>query len=656
MLTPAQLLLLTLSAQPRAAEAAYERARVHLETGDGRSAEESAREALELSLRFVPEEEIESRPDKGLLFEEMILEARQRYRDRRSRYFRVLGDALSAQEKWRAARKAYRRAPSEETLLLMADDPDLSVEERVELLLDAYLTSGAESAAVETALLDTGAFRSRNALDASVDRRRFVKLAPELGEVELLEGAFPEISAVTDGGTLVTGELARSGSLLVVYTPEESCGRCSEELDAITRPVALLSRQGIPIEVVAFVDEADLPVARRIVRLLGMPVAVGKRGSLPAALEFLDGGEIRIVARGGLSQIRLPMLPEGDLRPLVEKCLGLVAEPGLSREEREARGQPIVTLERQVNEYRTLFDWIERVDRLEAGPAPLDDLYAELGRLAQRVIRGASGGESRALGIELLQALSRLEGAHGAKNRALELLGERVADTLLERSKVLDPKVRRTASENVGVFYSAVKSPRVALQRSYYTDEGLRHFNFLLEDSGADLELVWVGAEEAPLGVDILDEGPVFHFAGEADCHGLKLVAGGEVRYESCEARIIDGVLVEGRNALVDDIEGAPQYYRRGVLSERDETKLERGLRLFQEKDFADAAEAFRRAVGEIDDQAPYDASDLVYDRARALEEGGQRLEALELYRSLGDVSYQSVVDERANAIETGHR
>ncbi|HXV60410.1 MAG TPA: hypothetical protein VEK15_06945 [Vicinamibacteria bacterium] len=654
MLTSAPFLVLALAAQPRSAEAAYERARAHLETDDGRSAEESAREALELSLRFVPEEEIESRPDKGLLFEEMILEARQRYRERRSRYFRLLGDALSAQEKWRAARKAYRRAPSPETLLLMADHPDLSIEERIELLLDALLASGSESAALETALLETGAFRSRHALDASLDRRRFVIHAPELGEVELLDGAFPEISAVTDGGTLVTGELARSGSLLVVYVPQERCGRCSEELDAITRPVASLIRQGIPIQVVAFVDEADLPVARRIVRLLGMPVAVGKRDSLPAGLQFRDDGEVRIVARGGLSQIRLPVLPEGELRPLVEKCLGLLAEPSLSREEREAKGQPIVTLERQVNEYRTLFDWIDRIDRLEAGPAPLDDLYTELGRLAQRVIRGASA--SRALGIELLQALSRLDGAQAAKSLALELLGERVADTLLDRSRAVDPRVRRTASDNVGVFYSAIQSPRVALQRSYSTDEGLLHFNFLLEDSGSDLELVWVGAEEAPLGVDILDEGPVFHFAGEAGCHGLKLVADGEVRFESCDARILDGELLEVRNALVDDVEGPPRFYRRGVLLERDETELERGLRLFQQEDFAAAAEAFQRAIAEIDEQAPYDASDLVYDRARALEEAGKRLEALELYRSLGDVSYQSVVDERANAIETGHR
>ena len=51
---------------------------------------------------------------------------------------------------------------------------------------------------------------------------------------------------------------------------------------------------------------------------------------------------------------------------------------------------------------------------------------------------------------------------------------------------------------------------------------------------------------------------------------------------------------------------------------------------------------------------APYDRSDIEYNRARALQEQGKRREALALFRSLGDVSYQSLVDEKARAIESG--
>ena len=112
-----------------------------LQSGKASEAEGKVREALAQSQRFVPEEEIEERPDRGLLFEDMILEARKSYRERRARYFRTLGDALAAQEKWPASRKAYRRVLGIEAVpglsLVMARNPDLDLQSRLDLLVDA---------------------------------------------------------------------------------------------------------------------------------------------------------------------------------------------------------------------------------------------------------------------------------------------------------------------------------------------------------------------------------------------------------------------------------------------------------------------------------------------------------------------------------------
>ena len=190
------------------ADTAHEKARQKLEASDAAGAEAEAREALALSLRFLPELELESPPDKGLLFEEMILEARETYRERRAAYFRTLGDALAAQEEWRASRKAYRRAakmePDPEIFLLMADDEDLDGAERVALVLDAYLSPGADRIGLEERLLESGLFRSRNALKASLDARRFPELQSKFPDLELLPGAFPSFQIVTDAEMILS--------------------------------------------------------------------------------------------------------------------------------------------------------------------------------------------------------------------------------------------------------------------------------------------------------------------------------------------------------------------------------------------------------------------------------------------------------------------
>ena len=660
------LLLLLLLTQSTA-ESAYEQARAKLEAGDAVAAEAAARKALAASLAFVPEEEITSRPDKGLLFDDMVLEARERYRARRARYFRVLGDALTAQKRWRAARKAYRRAtgiePSSELYLRMAEGEDLGISERVGLLLDAYLAPGADRSVLEAKLLETGAFRSRNALKASLDRHRFEELRGAFADIELVSGAFPSFQMVTDDGTFQTSELYNEGTRLIVYVPAGACAHCSEQLDGITVPVLEARRQKKALLVTAFVPESDLPIARRIVRLLGMPVGVGRRESLPASVQILREGEIRLVARGGLTQFRIPMAADvraADIRHRLEAILAFVDAPGLPTEEEPDRARkavrPLVTLEEGVNEHRTLFEWIAVLEKLEAGTAPLDDLYEKLRRLVQRVARGAD----RQLGFEIMAGLGRLRGARGAKTRTLSLLGPGIGERLLARVQEVEPHVRRTAPPRQGVFFvdvGAASPRRVAIERSFQTRDGLRHFDLLLEDDADDVRIVWLAPSLGePRGVKALEAGSAFLYRDSEGCEGARFVAGSDVVYERCGATVLDGELVEIHSALVDPVPDPPTFVRRNVLSDPEKTALETGLDLYDRGEFAGAAAAFQEALSEIDPEAPYDASDLIYDRARALESLGRRVEALALYRSLGDVPYQDLVDEAAGRIEGAPR
>jgi len=646
-------------------DSAYEAAVQKLEAGDAAGAEASAREALADSLEFIPEREMEARPEKGILFDDMILAARETYRERRAPYFRILGDALAAQEEWRASRKAYTRAeqlvPSSDLYIEMADDEDLNIVERLDYLLDAYLSPRANRLELEEMLLETGIFRSRNALKASLDQRRFPELQREFPDLELVPGAFPRLQAVTDAGTLNTAELYRQGSLLLVYVPVDVCAHCSEQLDGITRPVAEAQRSGVLVELTAFVPEEELPIARRIVRLLAMRVGVGRLDLLPPTLEFSPTGELRIVARGGITQIRVPMSPDisaGDIRRRLEAIISFLNAPNLPTEEKpEEASVPLVNLEKQVNEHRMFYDWVDALEKLEVGPAPLGDLYESLRQLTQRIARES---QSRDLGFEMMTALGKLRGASSAKTRTFTLLGTDIGDRLLEEVRALDPEVRRTAPPDRGVFYVAVSQNtprRVLIQRSYQTSEGLRHFNFLLEDDGHDLVLAWVAPEdEEPRGVAAIEAGAVFRYARGPDCDGLRLVVGSDVAYESCAAKVIDGDVVEVLPAIVDEIPDGPMYFKRNAPSSPEPGELEKGLIAFESGDFAGALAAFQAARSSIDPKAPYDASDLVYNRARSLEAMGRRQEALALYRSLGDVAYQELVDDGAGRIEGAPR
>jgi hypothetical protein len=641
------------------ADALHEEALRLLQAGDAAGAEAKAEEAIARSQRFVPEEEIEARPERGLLFEDMILEARRSYRERRARYFRTLGDALAAREKWLAARKAYRRSLGIEASsgipLLMARHPDLTLEKRLDLLLEAYLAPGSDRGELERELLETGAFLDRNALKAGLDRKRFPKLQESYPDLELLEGAFPDFQASADGGPLIPSQLFRTGASLVAYFPVDGCSRCSEELDGLAIPVREAQKRKLLVEVAAFVPESDLPVARRIARLLSMPVRVARNDTLPGSLAVLEGGEMRLAARGGMFQIRIPLgdgKASAEIRARVEASIAFLDEPGLPTEPRpEDASVRVVSLSKGTDERRQFREWIAALEKLEAGPAPLDFLYSELNRVAQRIVP-----DDREEALALLKALSGLEGAHSAKNRFLGLAGERVGERLLEAAKALDPTVRRTPAGEEGVFHVAVEGGRLFLQRSFQADEGLRDFEFVLEDASGSLSILWSAAQEnVPLGVAAIGSGAAFLYHCAGGCPGARLWAGGRVAFEGGPVEVVEGELVELRNAIVDappaEVEG-PVFHHKAKAS--GETSLEEGLRLFEEGNFGGALLAFERAEKEIDPVAPYDRSDIAYNRARALQEQGKRAEALALFRSLGDVSYQSLVDEKARAIESG--
>ena len=161
------------------------------------------------------------------------------------------------------------------------------------------------------------------------------------------------------------------------------------------------------------------------------------------------------------------------------------------------------------------------------------------------------------------------------------------------------------------------------------------------------MSIVWLGPEEAePRGVGAVEAGAVFRYADGPDCDGLRLAGSDGVIYESCAATVIDGEVVEVHRAIVDAIpNGAdgPVYYRRNVASSGpEEGDLDKGLRLFEQGDMAGAAAAFESAMSWIDADAPYDATDLIYNRARALEELGQ------LMYTTGDVVRAATLFDRA--------
>jgi tetratricopeptide (TPR) repeat protein len=653
------------------AEKAYSRAVELLAENDSAGAEAAARRALDVSSRFIPEQEIEVTPEKGLLFEEAIAQARAAYRERRSRYFRALGDALVRQERWAEAQKALHRAvalaPSADTLLLMGSQPGLALREKIRLMVDAYFAPGADKPRLEESLMETGAFLNEKVLQAVLDRKRFtLEVEPDFPDMEVLVAPLPEIRAVTSTGTLVSSDVFAEGMDLVLYFPVTGCNRCSEELDVARRAAAERSGSGRESVVASFVEESDLVTTRRIVRLLGMGIEVGRRDRLPAGVDPDPDGEIRIVTRRGFLQIRIPLggrPTPGEIRRKVLAAQSLVPTAPDEEEEDESTAASRAAGKAP----RAFSDLVEQAVALESGPVPIPDLYRQIDRALRRVLTGRSG-DAELPGA--LEKLSRLRGAGSAKARALMALDRTLPDTLLAEVKQLESDIERQAPPQQGVFFvdMAEDGTHILLQRTFLESTFFRNFDFLLKLEDGRLSVAWLRPEpNAPTGVEATTSDAAFFFeTGEEDeaCRGLRLVGlqDEKLRYEGCPSHLEDGRIVEEKPALIDAVPGevAPVFYRRGQVEEgklvAPETSLERGLRLFRDGSYPEARSAFQSASDEIDPVAPYDAIDLRYNVARCYEAQGQLRKALELLRSIGDASYQTVVDERAAELEVASR
>ncbi|HEY7698353.1 MAG TPA: hypothetical protein VIE88_08045, partial [Vicinamibacteria bacterium] len=480
----AALTLLTQARGIQPAEEAHAEAVRLLAQNQASAAEAAARRALAESSLFVPEREIEVAPEKGLVFDEMIEAARDAYRKRRARYFRVLGLALTARERWPEARKALKRSaglePTAEIFVTMASHPDLPIEERVDLLVRAYFAPGADQGGIERALMETGAFASGEALQAVVDRERFSReLAAEFPNIEVVVAPLPDVRVATSTGTFVAAELLSEGAVVVLYLPAAGCNRCSEELDGIRRGLGERKRpEEVEFVVGAFVDEQDLEGARRIVRLLGMPIEVGRADRIPAAIRPASGGEIVMVARRGIMQIRIPLDEGSSSRVVAEQVAAVAALLMEQQPASEARRSPGPV---QSDPSRNaLAGLIDRAVALEAGPVPIPDVYDEIDREARRLLQEATREDA----ASVLAELARLRGAGEAKARALLALDTTLPETLLAAVKEISPEVLRQARPDEGVFYvglsdssDASGSRRVLLQRTFLEADTLRHFD-----------------------------------------------------------------------------------------------------------------------------------------------------------------------------------
>jgi tetratricopeptide (TPR) repeat protein len=653
------------AAQSETAVKLHGRALRLLAEGDPDGAVTAAREALAASSRFTPEDEIVETPEKGLLFEDMIAEARVKYRRRRGRYFLTLGEALTAEERFTEARKALHRASQLSTSakphLIMASQPDLSPSAKVEVLLRAYFSPGVDKAAVEKALLETDAFPDRNTLQALIDQRRLLlEVVPEYPDMDVQLSFLPELRSATERGTFVSTDHLDTGAFLILYLPDAGCNRCSEQLDGLNRAVGQARSSGKSITVAAFVGEPDLGAARRIGRLLAMRMEVGRLDRLPRDVLPAAGGEIRVVTRQGLLQVILPLADRRRSDPIRQE-LEAVLDRLASFEEGELTGpdravQELSQLERKGRSRQAVLESIDLAERREAGPGSLQSLYRLIDRASGSFLAADNSLESH---LELLRHLSKLRGAGAAKTRGLTGLDEDFGRKMLEAVQSVEPSIERQAPAGQGVFRLALSDSEVFLQRAFPVVASLQSFNFVLRRTASGLEVSWVDREtDTPMGVEHTSRGGAFLFEDSSGCRGLKLVGLDGVSYEGCPARLLDGDIVEERPVLVDPLEGdpGPLYYRRDSVAAAGGTALERGLRLFEQGEYAAAAKAFEEAAEAIDPVAPYDEVDLRYNRARCLEAQGKVREALLLFETIGDVAYQESVDERIRTLSAGGR
>jgi hypothetical protein len=411
------------------------------------------------------------------------------------------------------------------------------------------------------------------------------------------------------------------------------------------------------------VDEQDLEDARRIVRLLGMLIEVGRVDRIPAGIRPASGGEIVMVARRGVMQIRIPLDEDSSSRVVAEQ---VAAVAGLLMEQQPAsEARPPLGPAQSDRGRKALAGLIDRAVVLEAGPVPIPNVYEEIDREVRQLLQEATREDA----TSVLAELTRLRGAGEAKARALLALDKTLPETLLAAVKEMAPEVLRQAPPEEGVFYVGLTdlsdvsaNRRVLLQRTFLEGDALRHFDLVVDLNAAGASPVWVGPEpDEPTGTRLVSTSAVFFMARDG-CRGLRLVGEQGPVYEGCPAHLRDGEVVEEIDVLMEKAPPAdgPRFYRRRPIDSAQptppETALEQGIRLFRDGSYRDAIPMFEQAMREIDPVAPYDETDVRYNIARCYQELGEGPRALQVMETIGDAAYQDLVEKRIHELAVATR
>ncbi len=594
---------------------------------------ERAWAAIEESNRFVPEEWAGETPEGRIVLDELTTAARATYRSRRAGFRATLGRALAEAGRPEAAlielRRAAALAPNPETFEAIAALPGLPIAERVEALLLGWRAGGGRDPSIRDALAATGAFPHADAMAAAVERFRFG--GPERDRlripdaVALGEFPFPEMSLAVSGGVWSSRRSFGEGRVVVVYLPRAGCGRCGEVLDGLQ---TMLRTRGA--DVIAAVEDADLPLVTRIAELAGAgffqpepqvastrariggrPIAhVVRRAVVPP--EFDEEGTLWVATRSGFLVFRAP-LGEDPVRRSVGPLLRLFDEPPFPGGAKPLAGPP--------DDAEGL---IRAIAPLEALGNPVGALEERLAEAVRRELR--TGGDPMAL----LERASAIRAGDLARRRLLSARFPRIGDRLLEAAQGLDPTILRASAS--GLLRTAVGDGSVGLQRAYEREDGsvvLLHATVGADGAAQALEVV-----PGPAGGVVRAEDG-FRFA-----HGA-CVSWGET---ACPAQLRGSAVVVRLSQLVTEGD-APMIQRRVDGGSEDEAvaALLRGLDAFAEGRWEDAARAFEAAVP--GPGSPVEEAARRYNLATTLARLGDRDAALGMLEEIGDATFHPLVE-----------
>ena len=490
-------------------------------TGAAADAVPAAFAALERSEEFHPRAWAAEAPEDNLVLDEFTGAANAAYRGRRAVYRVTLGDALVGAGDAEGAAREYRRAAAldgrSETWRRLADLPGTPLSARVGFLLRSWARSGGQDREALELLRTSGAFRTANGLAATVDRFRF--RAPETSRRRPPEGAtpyeaaFPRLTLAVEGGVWSGERSFAEGRPLVLYFPAEGCPRCGEVVDELQSAL-----RGQPVDVIAAVSDADLPILLRIAQLTGAGLFRPEPQSASARSRFRErpiGHVVRrdtvafhpdaateetlwLAARAGLSVWRIPLGSGAPVRRSLSSLFRFLDDSPVA-----GSGAPLVPVPEDPGAM------IGVLRHLEAGPAPLADLEARLLAAVRTALREAADPAARA--IPLLRAASELHVGDAARLALLNRLATRFGDRMLQAAQELDASVSRAVPG--GRVRVAAGERSFAVQRDYEARDG------------TPLVLAAVLRPGDPGGLDALEIAPGRARAVTAGEAGLRLRA-----------------------------------------------------------------------------------------------------------------------------------